>query len=227
MLCFILVAKLLLQPPLPPHEEQTVSITKTISSASVLTSQRIQCLSTPLVTVATRFVLIAIDEGQFLSTNPNTVHCFNYYQFLSLTTRPEWMAGLSSTVFECRLWSITADCWLFPLHYRSGCDSFTHFSPTHTHTESITYREISKELWYCWRYKFFSELFFPCCTENWREQMNVLERCSVTFATVLQFIVSSDRIFKEHCEVRDLENMWKLYCVSAAMVKCPSVSVQM
>jgi len=60
-LCFIVVAKPFFQPPLPLHKEQTVSITNTISSASMHVSQTIQCLSTPIVTVATRFVLIAIN----------------------------------------------------------------------------------------------------------------------------------------------------------------------
>lgn len=36
--------------------------------------------------------------------------------------------------------------------------------------------------------------------------MKVLET-SVTSATVLQIIESTDRIFKAHCDVRDLENM--------------------
>jgi hypothetical protein len=37
--------------------------------------------------------------------------------------------------------------------------------------------------------------------------MKVLERCSFTSATVLQIIVSTDRIFKAQCDVRNLENM--------------------
>ena len=38
--------------------------------------------------------------------------------------------------------------------------------------------------------------------------MNILERCSVASATVLQIIVSTDRVFKAHYDVRDLENVW-------------------